>query len=344
MTDTKKPLSISAYKKFMDCPKLYDFHYNERLRPTVKSSNLVIGVAWDDAINCMLEELIDPIEAFKAALSDLSNVRWDKLDYDGEILTQEDRLELLDEVKILGYDGEDLDALAGYLLSKPLGELSDNQKEALNKLCRMSSIRKAELMLDKYREVVLPMIKEVECVQKEIQIGDRILGIADYVALVEGHGRVLLDNKTSRSPYKDDAVQTDPQLALYAAALGCDKAGFVVVNKKIKKNRIRVCQRCKYDRSHPSAKSCQNELYGTRCGGKLVDTIYPEAQIQVIIDDIPEHNKAIVIEAMTKVNECIDNGIYPRNLGTCQFMYGKPCPYINKCWKNNNEGLTKESE
>jgi hypothetical protein len=58
-------ISYSAYKKYTTCPKMYEYHYNQKLRPTGTSSSLLFGSAMDEALNALLLNTGDPHETFK---------------------------------------------------------------------------------------------------------------------------------------------------------------------------------------------------------------------------------------------------------------------------------------
>ena len=81
-----KRISFSAWDKYLTCPKMYDLHYNQRLRPSGKSSPLVFGVALDEALNSLLlqGDLNVAIEVFRKAFEweNMSDVSWDERDMD----------------------------------------------------------------------------------------------------------------------------------------------------------------------------------------------------------------------------------------------------------------------
>lgn len=316
-----KKISYSAWKKYHTCPKYFDFHYNEKLRPIGTSSALVFGVAIDEALNALLLEKKDPLPVFQEffKFENMKDVVWDDRDFDAEILTTEQLHKLSIE--------------------------SDSYKS-------WASMRvKGRMMLEAYIEQIYPLIKEVHSVQKEL---DDRPGILDAIVTLEGMGKVLIDHKTSARPYKPTAVVSDTQLALYAASEGLTKAGFIVLVKQIQKNRVKICSKCSFDGSFTRHRTCPKTVDGIRCKGAWNETLAPEAQIQVIIDDIPPLNKELITTSIKDTEALIEASTirdsygkivetrFPRNLDACGKIYGKPCPYINKCWKNEENGLQRK--
>lgn len=298
-----KKISHSAWDKYMTCPKLYDLHYNKRLRPGGTSSALMFGVAMDEALNHLLltRNLEESVEVFREnfKFQDMAGVTWDERDIDRSIVKWE--------------AGETRDGFAW-------------------KCMRV----KGRMLLEKYNHVIMPLVEEVYDVQKELHGRP---GFIDAIIRLRGYGRVLLDNKTSARPYRDDSIANSTQLALYAQDQGVTKVGFVVLNKQISKNTKRVCNDCNFDGSLVRHKTCPNIVNGKRCHGDWTETHSPEARIQLLVEDLPPINKQLIEESITEVENGIKNEVYPRNLKACGKIYGKPCPYINYCWKGDASGL-----
>jgi hypothetical protein len=112
--------------------------------------------------------------------------------------------------------------------------------------CWSSRIKSGKLMIQEFHDNILPHIKEVISMQEYVSIdngsGDQIIGYSDYIVEWEDGRRLVLDLKTSATPYKKDAVLTmekGSQTALYYSALKdkykLDGAGFLVLEKKIRK-------------------------------------------------------------------------------------------------------------
>jgi hypothetical protein len=301
-------ISYSAWGKYLTCPKMYDLHYNEKLRPTGKSSALAFGVAIDAGLNTLLltGSFDNSVKAFREAFEykDMTNVEFDPRDYDP------------------------------YLV--PADTKGDG-----NYLAWASLRIKGRMLLEVYYNEIYPLIEEVENVQRELS--DRP-GVTDAILRLRGHGRVLIDHKSSARPYAPDAVINDTQLALYAKNQGCDKAGFIVLIKEIDKQIKRTCVKCKFDGSYIRHKSCPNEINSIRCHGDWRESTSPKAKIQLLIDTVPEINKEIVEASLSQVETAIQQNHFYRNLKACGKQYGKPCPYINFCWHNSKDGLECKKE
>lgn len=335
----KKTLSYSGYNKYVTCPYMWKLHYIERLRPAHTTSALVFGSAMDAAINALMQHsdaldvagTFSPVVVLNKGLSELLTqpVQFHPRDYDGEIIGQPERDELLKQAQALGYGGDDVDGLVAGLMQKiQLNQpLSDNQTKVLALACATSLRAKGLLMLEAYRKHVLPVFARIEGVQLEVK-----RGVLDFVAEVKGHGRVIGDNKTASMPYDDDAVKWSIQLAGYDAA---DKGMYVVLHKNIAKNRVKTCKACGTDGTGKRHKSCFN------CGGEWLETIQPEAKVQIIIDHIPERTKQLAREAYDEVEKAVKAKCFPRNLNACRNQFGKPCVYLNHCWNGSDEGLVK---
>ena len=308
-----KKISYSAWKKYMTCPKLYDLHYNSELRQVGTSSALVFGSAIDAALNAALMKTEDPIKAFHDAFKfeNFKDVEWDRRDYDYDLFT----FEQYQRIK---------------------GESQEYRAWASMRI-------KGRLMIEAYVDQILPKITKVYHVQKEL-IGRK--GNIDAIVEFKGHGKVLVDHKTSARPYASDAVLTDPQLSLYAHSEGLTTAAFVVLIKEIQKNKVKTCVKCKFSSGHVRHKSCPEIFNGARCHGDFAETVNPAANIQLLIGKIPQISKDLVVESISETERAIDAKIFPRNLNSCGKMYGKPCPYINFCWNNDETMLqyTKSKE
>lgn len=304
-----KKISHSAWVKYMTCPQLYNYHYNERLRPCKISSALVFGTAIDAALNHLLinRDLDACVNTFRENFKyeDMSKVEWDYKDFDSRLLD--------------------------------VSEVSSDRNLNAWKSMRV----KGRLLIEAYYNEVLPLIEGVESVQKELHNRS---GIYDAIINLRGHGRVLIDHKTASRPYEPNAVTSDTQLALYTKDQGLTKAGFIVLIKEIDSQTKRICSVCKFDGSYTKHKTCANTVNGKRCYGNFIETHRPKANIQILVDNIPEINQSIVEESISQTELAIERGIYPRNLKACGKMFGKPCAYINKCWKNDNFGLEYNKE
>ena len=307
----KQPkISHSAWDKYTTCPYMYYLHYEKRLRPKVgsTSSAIAFGYAIDNGLNELLitGDIKKAIDVFRLYFKweYMADVTWDSRDYDESLVTPE--------------------------------MLTESKKYDKNWLIWATMRVKGRMLLEVYNRDVYSLIEEVEHVQKELH--DRP-GVIDAIVKLRGHGRVLLDNKTSIKPYDDKAIPFSTQLALYAKDQGITKVGYVVLNKQIQKNTKKICKICNYNGSYTQHKTCPKTNNGKRCHGLWNKSFSPEAQIQLLVEDIPEINGQLIEESLCQVEKGIKNNVFPKNLKACNKIYGNPCPYINYCWKQDETGL-----
>lgn len=349
-------LSHSQVSKFQQCGKAYQFWYLDKIRPTKTRSSLLFGSAIDKAIGALLEvgseesaeKLFDKVWHFQdingenTYLPDNINLVYAKTDFDKDLLTSEDIdklemskdaiLELVDKRNDVGFDN-----------------LSQDEKLLANRIFWTCLRHKGFYMIKAFRDKVLPRLTKIHSVQEFIELDngeDKVIGYIDIVANVEGHEEpIVLDLKTSASQYEDDSVLTSPQLSLYVHAVAdkykTKKAGYIVLNKNIIKNKTKTCAKCGHDGTGGKHKTCNNEISGRRCNGEWNETFNPEAQVQFIIDRIPDATENLVLENIDDINVAIKTGHFTRNLSVCTNTFGGLCDYINLCYRGKMDGLTK---
>lgn len=349
----------------MMCGESYKLHYQQKIRTTVHTGALAFGSALDTALNELLlptgkdaytiftnEFTYGFINNEKVYLPTHSNMVYANTDYDGELLTTEDKNVIKDfcENKKLDFIDNDVDNIYATLKLKKttsgFDSLSLVEKEVYNYINWLSLKRKGNLMLDAYQKKVIPKLDSVLAVQEKIQLindsGDEVTGIVDLVATVNGEV-IILDNKTSASEYEADSVITSPQLSLYVHALKnkykTNKAGYIVLRKQIKKNRIKICSSCLNDGSSSRAKTCDAIINNKRCGAEWNETISPEVMIQFIVDEIPKKLEEMVVDNYELVNHAIKNNVFTKNFNSCNNTYGGKCPFYNLCHKGSMQGL-----
>jgi len=346
----KYNLSFTAYKLYHECPAKYHRKYVLGLRPTKTPAFFIHGSAIDKGCNDLLEGK-DLISAARSASEELlrlkePGVEFDGRDYDPELLDGKTRRFLLDAVRAFGYKGEDVDGLVRTLLSMQAnGEiLSAGQQAALALAMHASMLEKSIIMLRDFQRKIMPLIKRVVSVQKEVK-----RGIADIEIELHGFDGVLIaDNKTAYKRWEDDCVVTSIQLAGYEAKAGA----YFVMNKVIKKNRVKTCQKCG-NVSTGRHKTCDADLTMTerpetgRCGGEWAETIEPECDIQVFVDQIPQTQRDLVETAYQETEQAIEAKCFPKNLNSCVVSYGKKkvkCEFYEFCRTGSLEGLTSRED
>lgn len=344
-----KRISFSSYKTYQECAYKWFLEKVERLSPIEQPAFFVFGSAVDLALNCLLLDEGDPYEELDKELERIfqSPVVFDPRDYDGEIITGGYKEKALKQCQDIGYKGDDLDVMVKKLFA--LYERTDGQSKALAIACHASLRAKGYLMIDTYARQIMPMFDEVESVQEYVDHG-----IMDFRAKIRGHGSLVGDNKTAARAYEQDAVKHSIQMAGY----GAEKAMYIVLDKTIRKNRVKVCSKCHKVEAGRN-KTCAVQIDGTRCHGEFNETIRPEVSYQLLIDDIPETTRVLVKGAYRGTENVIDASLksvkegakpdeaFPRNLSACRMRYGPKlvtCPFYKKCWENSEEGLTKREE
>lgn len=215
-------LSFSAAQRYVLSPLSYFLHYHLRLRPTETGSALVFGAAVDVGLNALLIDKRDgrtpSIEKAKAL-------------FDAEFRAV--------EPTVIKYSKADMDT--SVLTSGDLLKSSADPSIPVANLCLL---RKGHMILDAYAEQVLPRLEKVILVQHDIdlenELGDKLVGIIDLVAQIDGK-IYILDNKTSSVKYAADAAQLSQQLGTYYEALKdeykIDGVGFIVIPKNMRKKK-----------------------------------------------------------------------------------------------------------
>jgi hypothetical protein len=360
----KLSISHSQVSKYGMCPTSYKYHYVNRLRPKITTGALLFGSALDGALNKLLLNEGSPEEEFTKLFTDVvineqqtyaptsTNIVYANADYDGSLLIEED-FDFLESLAFRGIIKSSQDYIEDFLVTRrkktAIGfSLLHRQEKilynAINWLCLQ---RKGFVMLNAYRKKVMPLFDKVHCVQKKIDLvnedGDTMTGFVDLIADVKGHGTVVLDNKTASKEYDKDAVLTSPQLALYMHSVNDEyktrKAGFIVMKKSLITNTVKTCVKCGNQTGASRYESCNNTIEDKRCKGEFTETYEHDADIQILIDEIPEITENIVMENLNAVNQSIKSGIFPRNFNSCNNYFGGKCAYFDKCFNNKNEGL-----
>ncbi len=349
-------LSHSAVERYLKCPTSYKFHYIDKIRPKTASANLLFGSALDEAINALLLNKGDSVHIFKERwlygfinsnrtyLPDSDLLFYGKADFDKEILTNEEDQEIR-----LYYNSKPelhdkpLPYLLNYVFSVNKNALNPDEYKFYNQ-CNWSCLkRKGLLIIDAYREQVLPRIKKVIEVQKHIKLentsGDVITGVIDLIAEMDDGKVYVLDNKSARNRYEDEAVKTSTQLSLYCHHEEIDNGGFIVYVKTIKKNKVKTCIKCNAVTDNNRVKKCDAETNGKRCSGDFNEVINPSVDIQILLDTVDKSLCELVLENYEKVNSMVKSGLFFRRFESCTDWYGAQCSYINKCFKQSNEGL-----
>jgi len=197
---------------------------------------------------------------------------------------------------------------------------------------------------------VLPRITKVVALQERVTItndkGQTMPIIADLVCEWEDGRTILFDLKTSIIEYERDSASKSSQLSLYYHFLkqkyNIDAIGFIVARKLLKKNRVKVCSVCSYDGSGANHRTCPAKRNNGRCEGEWIQTIRPEAYIQIIINEPNHHFIDLMLDSTDKVSDNIQNKNFYRNLNSCK-RGKRVCDYYSYCHRNSMDGLVKKS-
>jgi hypothetical protein len=364
-------LSHSQVSKFQQCGKAYEYWYVKKIRPTKLRASLLFGTALDRAIGTLLdpeaektpEQIFDyfwrfqDINGTQEYIPTLLNIIYSKTDYDKDLVTTEDlqKYELSSESVTNALEKRD---------EVGIEKLDNKNRQVVNLLSWISLSKKGHYMIEAFRKKVMPKLKKVHSTQEYIKLengdGDSVIGYIDLVADVDGFDTpVVLDLKTSAMQYEEDSVLTSPQLSLYVHAVSdkykTRKAGFIVLNKHIIKNKTKTCKKCGHF-SEGRAKSCDRESIesvetkkgivdkAVRCGGEWDEKISPEVYVQFIVDDIPKQTEDLVLQNIDDINISIKTGHFTRNLSICNNVYGGQCEYINLCYRGKMDGLVETNK
>ncbi len=268
-------LSHSLKERFNSCSMSYKLHYIDRIRPVTLSSALVFGSALDVALNSLLIDR--DLEKSKQIFLE----EWAKY-----------------KDTPISYFSSDLD----------IDVIEEGEHTEYN-----SMKYKGLKMLEAYNTELLPEIKKVIEIQKEISLvgdsqngktEDSIVGFIDLVAEIEHEGQIvtaILDNKSTSRPYPKNCVETKEQTALYTYATGIEYAGFLTINKKTFKT-------------------------------------------QKIVGKVPHKLQEEVIASYLDVLDRIKTGEFEKLERKKCWFYGKKCDFYGLCWNNSMDGLVKKAE
>jgi hypothetical protein len=326
-------VSFSALECFEQCSEKYRLKYKEKLSSEKIPSPLFFGTAIDAAVELLLlkKKVLLSEKELDLLMTDDAYSIFDKTmreqngqllernplceyfysDFDQSLLTKDDVAYFKKAYPSIS----DLEEFFTYCKKyiKTNGELKTGAKIAFNNLCWLSLYRKGEKMIEAYERDIIPEIQEVFDIQKEVSLlnesGDKLRGKIDFIASFKDdpNTRHIIDNKTSSEPYKEDSVANSIQLAIYCEAEACNRASYIVMEKK-----MRVKE--------------------------------PRARTQIIKDTITEEHKNKVFDIVEQKlnNIACENFSKKDSPKECHF-FGKPCEFFIFCWHGKMDGLKKRS-
>jgi hypothetical protein len=365
-------LSYSQVRLYSDCGQRYKYHYVNKLREKYAHSALLFGSAIDEALNTLLltrdkekaHAEFDKKWAFQYITDKVQSVSDNPLlvyaatDFDEELLTAEDTTKIQTLFKEKGISESISDYTKKFLEDKANNGFSNipvERRKVYNYINWLSLRRKGKIFIESYDDQVMPRIKRVIAVQDKAAIangdGDEVTFVIDLVAELDDGTIALLDNKTSAREYDQDQAARSQQLIFYYFATkekyNLNKIGFIVMNKQIRKNRIKICSSCGNDGTGGRAKTCDAETphpegkKPIRCGAEWLESINPKAYIQFILSDVTPAAEDLVVSAFDETNNAIKQGIFYKNLNNCK-SGNLICPYYNYCWRGNKDDLIQK--
>lgn len=302
-------LSYSGTNKYIESPRAYYLHYLLRLRPRVYSSAFIVGDILDQCFNEMLlNKDGDPVAVGLAKFDQLINAPY-KI-HIGVV-------DLKSKTPDIGWFPSDDDRS---VWDKRAMEMFADKAASAQWI---SWNIKGRAMIEAYAIQVLPHIRNVVAVQKEVGIatpgGDKIRGFLDFQAIYvqdkaainynplldKYNGKhILFDNKTASRPYLPNSVKESEQLGTYAHCDGIntDAQGYIVIPKKFRKTKE------------------------------------PLIPIQIIIDNVAEPVVESIFKKYDTALKGIKLGNFDCNENNCKnAKFG--CPYVKYCKTLSTEGL-----
>ena len=309
--------SNSSIDKYTECSLCYKLHYIDRIRPVRTKSALLFGGVLDTALNDLLlnKNLIKAKETFIK--------QWTEVN-----------------VNTTDFSKSDLDI-----------ELNDffQPQNGLYKLVEdinsswQSLLNKGLLFIEQYHKEVLPKIKKVLSIQEPVSLknddGDEISGFLDLIVEWEDGKTYLLDNKSSSVTYEEFSAKMGQQLPLYYYIVKekykLDGVGYIVLNKKINKNKVKKCKTCG-EINKGTHKTCDGLTGFKRCNGEFDITINPSVDIQYVFNQVAESDEKRVLDKFDEVNYNVSNGYFAENHSEKRNKYFQWCPYKDYTPDNKN--------
>jgi len=362
-------LSHSQKDKFISCPRHWKLYYKDRIRPTHTTSALVFGNAMDEALNILLltkkKELTDEeqqiikqdvtqtfLDTFHTVYINKQKVEhpetdtrifYYKSDYFYDILTDEDKQKLVDYINTWNFTITDPEQLRKemqvYIDKSGYGALDRYELGFINLGNFLSLKTKGLMLLEAFKNEILPEIEEVYSIQRQITFENdnhTIMGLVDYEAKFVGDdNRYTVDNKTSAQKYSSTSVKKSEQLSLYDEYLNNNHGAYTVLVKNINYVVVKSCE-CGHSEIGGNRKKCP------KCKTELTieQKIIPITQI--VKDKINKELGQQTLLDFEKMIEMVDMERFPKwgQKKNC-LLYGKPCPYVDYCKNGDLNNLTK---
>ena len=367
-------LSHSAVNKYLSCPREYKLAYVDKYRSKYQSSALLFGSTIDTALEHLVNHRdlpgalkvfdenwnVQEINGVKTPLQTLTTINYSSRDLDLDLLESEDFVSI-NEVcgKGASFRIDEIVAL------KKAGELINGKnKKLLNYTNWLCLKRKGIMMITEAERIISENLVELLGTQVKVELenesGDSSIGYADLVVRWKGYEKpIVLDFKTSSPDYKKDSVRTSPQLSGYVLGLSeqfqnTNLGGYIVLNKNILKNKIKICRECgnngsgkthrKCDKIHESENLVTGKFNQDRCNGEWEETFTRSVKSQVIIDEISEEFTQQTLDNYDHVCSSIKAEEFPQNFESCTRYGIQKCDYFSLCHNGEYDDLVKKNE
>jgi len=362
--------SYSQNSTYKSCPKFWSWKYEYGFEPEGEGSSLYFGSAVDDAITALLEGKNNYLTIFSDRwfssfregkpypIFDNLDVNFAYTDFDALVLKKEDIDNMKKWVKRLNLNYKDpVDAYKEIVKIKKnlYKKIKEDELRYFNRVSWLSLKRKGELLIEAFKNEVLPNIKNVVSTQSWGNIrdgvtGDKITGKLDMVLEYEGYDKpVIFDLKTSARPYTDEQLELTEQLTLYSAMVGekynTNLVGYIVLVKALARIPEEFCSDCGYEKEKGSRfRTCNNEINGSRCGGSWKKKIKLKPQIQVMVKKKSQEEINQLLLDYGNIIHAMKEKIVYRNQDKCNNWYGSRCCYYDACYKNDFSNLRKKGQ
>lgn len=345
----KKNITISYSKvsNFKACPQKY--YLLDSYQVKITASAFPFGNAVEAGIDALLAK--KPLEEARKTFAerwktapenkweaekqiyDSEDVFYYASDYDEYLISEEDEVQVNTWKKELLPDSKETwDAL----IAEFQGRVKNNSylDPALRKFAHRviwtCCLRRGEIMLEAFKEQLLPEIEEVIANQEWINVsnedGDKLVGKLDLILKLKGYDRpVLIDLKTAGKFYSEHDLNTSDQLSSYAASKKLDLIGYMVVLKNIKHEKM--CNTCNRVRENNRKTNCEDEK---SCKGKYTKVRH-YGETQILVRELRKGEAQEVLEDFSDVLVAIKNGVNWKNPGSC-FDFNKKCDFYDFCW------------
>lgn len=359
-------LSHSAVNKYLSCPREYELSYLHRFVSKNQSSPLLFGSAMDSSLEHYVIN-----KDFDAALK-VFNETWasqkvNKIPKDLRLLTtinysardlDLDLLETEDFVSINEICGKGASFKIDEIVAKKKANsyqfLKKKEKELINYTSWLCLKRKGFLMLSEAKRIIDENMVELLGTQVKVELenseGDSSIGYADLVVRWKGYEKpIVMDFKTSSPDYKNDSVRTSPQLSGYVLGLSeqfenTDLGGYIVLNKNILKNKIKICKECGNNGSGKTHRKCDVMTGKERCNGEWEETFTRSVKSQVIIDKVSQEFTQQTLDNYDLVCNNIKEEVFPQNFESCTRYGIQKCDFFDLCMHGKMDSLEKKND